>query len=268
MVFTKPKFLSEGYAEFFQDESVVAVYHKRPRYPDETFEFLGSLISDEPRRVLDVGCGLGELARGLLPYADHIDAVDFSPAMVARGSRLEGGDDPKLHWQCSRIEEAELKPPYALITAGSSLGWFDLNLVMPRFSSMLTADGYLAIVGRDEEIGVDDLEFIKEFSANQDHVSFNLIDALVEAALFQVSGKWQSQGTPWRPTVQDFLDFRHSQNGGARDRMGPDQAEAFDKAVRDRIHEQADAGTAKIEDGRLQGTVVADIVWGKPLAGL
>jgi hypothetical protein len=42
----------------FQDQSVVDRYHLRPTYPPETFTILGELIVDEPRAVLDVGCGM------------------------------------------------------------------------------------------------------------------------------------------------------------------------------------------------------------------
>jgi SAM-dependent methyltransferase len=267
MPFAKPKYLGQDYAEFFQDQSVADVYHQRPPYPADTFAFLGSLMSDEPRSVLDAGCGMGEIARGMLTYAEHIDAVDFSAAMIARGRLQEGGDDPRLRWQNSRIEDANVTPPYAIITAGNSLGWFDLNHTMPRFASMLTANGYLAIAGTNCELEVDDLDIIIEYSANQDFVRFNLIDALVDGGLLRVEGTWQSSRLPWQPTVEDFLDYCHSQNGGAKDRMGLERADAFDKAVRERIQRQVQEGTLQIEDDRLQGSVTADITWGKPLAG-
>ena len=267
MAFEKPKFLNRYQAEAFQDESVVAVYHMRPPYPEETFEVLGSLVLDQPGRVLDVGCGLGDIARHMLPYAEHIDAIDFSPGMVRRGRMLPDGDDDRIRWQCSTVEEADLDPPYSIITAGRSIGWFDLNTMMPQFASMLTPDGYLASVGTGIDAGLDDLDIITEYSVNRDYIKFNMVDALVKAGLFRVAGSWQTAAVPWRPTVEDFIDFRHSQNGFSKSRMGPDRAAAFGKAERERIRAQHEEGAVKIDDGRLQGTVVGDVVWGKLLEG-
>ncbi len=61
----KPAHLGSTYAAQFADLSVVAAYHLRPPYPGETFEVLDRLVIDQPRAVLDVGCGTGEFARPL-----------------------------------------------------------------------------------------------------------------------------------------------------------------------------------------------------------
>lgn len=64
----KPKFFATEYAEVFQDASVVEAYRFRPSYPAEVFDILVGLIAPDPgrpRRVLDVGCGTGYIARHL-----------------------------------------------------------------------------------------------------------------------------------------------------------------------------------------------------------
>src|SRR5262249_55186769 len=63
----KPDHLGPEYAAQFGDPSVVAAYRHRPPYPAEVFDILVGLIADEPRAVLDVGTGTGEIARGLAP---------------------------------------------------------------------------------------------------------------------------------------------------------------------------------------------------------
>jgi SAM-dependent methyltransferase len=85
---------------------VVDRYHLRPAYPPETFTILNELIGDEPRVVLDVGCGTGNVARPLAEYVERIDAVDLSLPMLERAKTLPGGDSAKIRWVHGRAEEA------------------------------------------------------------------------------------------------------------------------------------------------------------------
>lgn len=80
----KPDFLGPQFATRFQDQSVVDRYHLRPTCPPETFSILAGIISDEPRAVLDVGCGTGDVARNLLDFVQPIDAVDISLPMMEK----------------------------------------------------------------------------------------------------------------------------------------------------------------------------------------
>jgi predicted TPR repeat methyltransferase len=99
----KPKGWASKYAAWFDEPSVVERYHLRPPYPKETFELLASLAVGSPRAVLDAGCGPGDLARGLAPHVDRVDAVNISAAMIARGQALP---DEKIRWIHSAIEDA------------------------------------------------------------------------------------------------------------------------------------------------------------------
>ena len=116
----KPENFSTYYAEAFKDQHVVAAYRYRPPYPQEVFTILTSFILDTPRTVLDVGSGSGNIAR---PLVERVDAVDFSPGMIEQGKQLPNGNHPQLHWIYGKVEEVPLAPPYALITAGSSIHW-------------------------------------------------------------------------------------------------------------------------------------------------
>src|ERR1700694_4921550 len=109
----KPDFFGPHQAARFQDQSVVDRYHLRPTCPPETFRILATLISDEPRAVLDVGCGTGDIARNLLDFVERIDAVDISLPMIDKGKSLRGGDSPKIRWLHGSAENIELSPPYA-----------------------------------------------------------------------------------------------------------------------------------------------------------
>jgi predicted TPR repeat methyltransferase len=94
----RPEHLGRAYAERFRDQSVVDAYHFRAPYPEETFDILLSLLTDEPRAVLDVGSGSGDIARRLVDRVERVDAVDFSLPMIEKGKTLPKGNHPRLRW--------------------------------------------------------------------------------------------------------------------------------------------------------------------------
>src|SRR5262249_26354779 len=47
------------------------------------------MVSFAPRRVLEYGCGIGRLAVALAQRAEHVTAVDESPAMLAPARRAD-----------------------------------------------------------------------------------------------------------------------------------------------------------------------------------
>ena len=71
----KPELYSSEYATWFKDPLVVAAYPSRPPYSEATIQLLARLAVDAPRRVLDVGCGPGDLARRLAPLVEHVEPV-------------------------------------------------------------------------------------------------------------------------------------------------------------------------------------------------
>ncbi|HEY7417432.1 MAG TPA: hypothetical protein VH593_19770 [Ktedonobacteraceae bacterium] len=69
----KPDFFDARFAAAFQEAGVAKSYRYRPTYPVATFDVLADLITDEPRHVLDAGCGTGAIARFLVERVDHTD---------------------------------------------------------------------------------------------------------------------------------------------------------------------------------------------------
>ncbi len=265
----KPKHLSPDYAAWFQDPSVVAAYPRRPAYPPEVFDALLGLITDTPRTVLDVGCGLGDLARPLAPLVERVEAVDLSAPIIEAGRRMRGGDHASLRWIHSAVETAPLAPPYALIVAGDSLHWMDWATVLPRFAEVLTPHGVLAMVGRDwtnpPELAARLRPLFRRYSANRDYQPFDLVQELEQRGLFHKLGEQVIPPSPWRPTMDDYIESRHSQNGLSRERMTAEDAAAFDAEVRRAILDTWREGYVGLCDGHLDLVVESNIVWGRPL---
>jgi hypothetical protein len=82
MTLPKPKHLTPEYGAQFSDPSIASAYRVRPPYPDEVYTFLDRLIGNAPRVILELGCGLGEIARRLAAQTARVDAVEPSHAML------------------------------------------------------------------------------------------------------------------------------------------------------------------------------------------
>lgn len=257
---TKPKHLSPSYAAQFQDVSVVSAYVHRPPYPPETFALLGDLLAPGSRALLDIGCGMGQIARGMLPLCDKVDALDWSAAMIASGRQLPGGDDERLHWICGRAEDAPLHPPYALVTAGASIHWMDWDVLLPRLRAALVPGGFVALVsieGQPTAWGDALGELCARFSTNRDYQPYDIVDELQQRDLFHPCGTAQTAWVPFAQSVDDYIESFHSANGFSRERMTSSAAAAFDAHLRALV-------TAHANNGLLHFTVSTQVVWGLP----
>lgn len=108
------------------------------------FEDLAALIERrEGLRVIDLGCGTGELTErlaDLLPGSEIL-GIDSSPEMLQRASQHER---PGLHFQLGRLED--LEGTYDLIFSHAVLQWVERHReLMPFLIGHLAPRGQLAI---------------------------------------------------------------------------------------------------------------------------
>ncbi len=256
----KPKHLAPKYGAQFKDQSVVEAYRRRPPYPDETFDILENLIKTKPSRVLDVGCGTGYLARPLSQRVEAVDAVDFSTNMITQGKQLPNGDAPNLRWIEGAVERVALSPPYALVTAGESLHWLDWAVVLPRFRELLAPDGMLAIVSKrfsSQPWHAELREILSHYSTNQAYEPYDLVEELTSRSLFKQQGEQETEPVVHRQSIAAFVESFFSTNGFSRERMGPEQAEAFETAVTHLVQSYLAEETFEFQ-------VSGHVVWGKP----
>jgi SAM-dependent methyltransferase len=257
----KPAPWSAERAAAFQGQSVVERYHLRPPYPQAVVDTLAELVVDSPRAVLDVGTGTGELARRLVPAVERVDAVDLSPAMIARGRTLPGGDHPHLRWILGAIEEVPLNPPYALVMGGSSLHWPDWEVAFPRFAALLSPRGVLAIVHRrvvgapwQEELRAVERRYVPE----REQPRPNLVEELERRRLFREVGRREVEPETVEQSIEDYIGAIHSRSSFSLERMRPEEAAALDREARDLLWSWS-------RDGMLTLAVAGSVVWGRPL---
>ena len=260
----KPEQFGASLAEAFKDQRVVDAYKYRPPYPNEVFDILSSLITDEPRVVLDVGAGSGDIARHLVDVVERIDAVDFSQHMIEMGKQLPNGNHPHLQWIYGRVEDVHLASSYALITAGSSIHWTEWSIAFPRFHSLLTPNGSLALIYRRTLPMPWDADLKKlraQFSTRQNHRSANTVEELKMRGFFHQQGEKETDPVPFFQSVDDFIVGLHSRSVFSLERMGQQKATEFDNQARillSHFH----------SDGILPLQVIASVTWGQPQAGV
>lgn len=245
--------------DVFTDADVARLYRYRPPYPHAVLDRLQRLAV-EPRVVLDAGAGSGALARRMISFAERVDAVDPSAAMIDVGRELPGGDDPRVRWTVGRAEDAPLSPPYGLITCGASLHWMDQTVVLPRFRGALAPGAVVAVVDTENVHGPyhdDVLEVIKEYSEIEHHRGTkDLIDEMRASGRFAVEGEEWTAPEPFAQSVDEYIEFLHSTSTLARVQLG-ERSAAFDQKVREIF-----AGRG-IE--RLRYEVVGFVAWGRPV---
>ena len=260
---TRPRQYWDDYASRFKNASLAETYELRPPYPGETYEVLLSLLEESQGKVLDVGCGPGKIARGLVNHVDGVDAVDFSQEMIRVGKALINGNHPNLQWIHGPVEEVQLYPPYDMVTAGASIHWMEWNVVFPRFKEVLTTDGYLVIIDGDRPVGAPwqdaELSLIHKYSTNRHHERIDLIQELVNRGHLDVVGDKLTTPVSFSQSLTDYVQSFHSRESMSKEHMGTENVRTFDAELSQVLSDYID------DEGFLTFQLEARITWGRPL---
>jgi SAM-dependent methyltransferase len=260
-VTAKPAHLSAEYAAQFTDRAVVAAYPARPPYPDEVFELLESLLPAGRTRVLELGCGSGDLTLRLAPRVGELDALDVSAPMLEAARARAGASHPNVRWILGPAESFVASASYSGIVAGESLHWMDWDVVLPACAGWLGPDGVLAIVGArflgplPWQAEADAL--IRTHSTNRIFERTDLIEELTRRGLFRETGHRVTKPVAMEQSVADYVESFHSRNGFSRERMSAESAAAFDESLRA-------AALRHCPDGVVRAPLTARVVWGRP----
>ena len=132
------------------------------RFKDERkqpFLDLLALVEHRPRmRVVDLGCGTGELTRELHQHFDAQETVgiDNSETMLLKSGSFEG---EMLRFEQGNIEAFVTDRPYDLIFSNAALHWVPHHeQLFARLTNLLSKNGQLAI----------------QMPANDDHASHRI----------------------------------------------------------------------------------------------
>ncbi len=230
----KPSGLGPEYAGQFDDPSIVAAYDARPPYPASLLDLALEVAGAASARLLDLGCGTGELARRLAQRARAIVAVDRSARMIAAARGAPGGSAPNITWIVGDAEGASIGDTFDLAIAAESFHWFDWPRTCETIARLVPTRRLLIVEGRYEvrtPWAAPLSAMIAVHSTNREFVSYDLVGELLARGLFAIAGRRALGPERIEQSVDDYLRSLHSRNGFSLDRMSPGSARAFDAAV-------------------------------------
>lgn len=141
-----PGTTARRYGRVFDD--VAAEYDRhRPAYPDELIDqacqVAGIASGDQ---VLEVGCGSGQLTRGLLARGLHVTALEPGTRLIALARQnLEGAGAVEL--VNAQFEDALLpREQFQAVFSASAFHWIDPRVSWQKAADVLVPGGTLALV--------------------------------------------------------------------------------------------------------------------------
>lgn len=121
----------------------------RPGYPDAVLERLRVAFRlDGTGRLLDLGCGTGEMARPLHADFEEGVGIDISPDMIAEARRQsDQAGITNIRWKCLPAEDiSEDLGHFRLATLGNAFHWMRQDEVLDKVYALLEHGG-VAILG-------------------------------------------------------------------------------------------------------------------------
>lgn len=172
-------------------DSVADLYDTaRPTYATDVVDRMVEVagVVRPGARVLEVGCGTGQLTLDLVRYGFELVAIDPGPSTIAVARRNLASSDVRLE---ATTFEAFDSPPatFDLIVAAGSFHWVDPEVFWAKSATLLRPDrlGWLAVMDSDTRW-----------------------DEPVQSALRQLWLDHSENGTAWatepRPTMQERFE--------------------------------------------------------------
>jgi SAM-dependent methyltransferase len=151
--------LQRSYGKVF--DQVADEYDRhRPTYPDALLDHVCEIAAlGAGDRVLEIGCGTGQLTRGLLARGLRVTAIEPGDRLIAL-ARQNLGDIGDVEFVNARIEDTPLpRERFRAVFSASAMHWIDPDLGWQKAAEALVPGGTLALVqhfGCNEPRSADD----------------------------------------------------------------------------------------------------------------
>ncbi|OWJ65293.1 hypothetical protein BWR60_20385 [Inquilinus limosus] len=118
---------------------------------------------DRDHRVMDLGCGPGQIAVALAPFAGEVVGIDPEPEMLAVAAEAAARAGVWVAWQ--QGSSYDLGPQlgaFRLVTMGRSFHWMDRMETLRRLDGMLDPGGAVVLI-HDDHPKVPDNRWVKPY---------------------------------------------------------------------------------------------------------
>jgi len=140
-------------AEFDQAAIKLA---KRPPVPPAKLRRYRSMLKALPadcKQALDIGCGLGDLARLLAKRSEYVLAVDLSPEMI-RIARERSQAYPNIEYRVEDVRTWEFpKERFDAVTSLTTLHHMPLEAMLAKIATALRPGGALIVFDLFQPVG-------------------------------------------------------------------------------------------------------------------
>ncbi|MBI2589175.1 methyltransferase domain-containing protein [Candidatus Saccharibacteria bacterium] len=140
-------------------EGTAKYYAKyRSRYPKTLLaEIIQTFKLDGKGRLLDLGCGTGELTIPLAKYFTSVLAIDPDEGMLREGQKkIKKSKINNIIWQKGSSKELDkLKDPFRLVVIGGSFHWMDQEVVLSQLYTLVETGGGVVIIGGAKPLSCD-----------------------------------------------------------------------------------------------------------------
>ena len=123
---------------------------------DRYYSFLVSLVPAEAVKVLDIGCGLGELTSRLAIANREVTGVDLSPEMIMR-ARKKLADNNAVSFLCGNFLEQDFgSKQFDCVISAATLHHMQPDVAILRMVDLLRPGGRLVINDIRSDVGLLD----------------------------------------------------------------------------------------------------------------
>jgi SAM-dependent methyltransferase len=214
----------------------------RPAYPTLLIERVVELCRlDRRQRLLDLGCGPGQLALAFAPFVGELVGLDPEPAMLALAGQLAAAAGVRI--ELIKGSSYDLGPAlgrFHLIVIGRAFHWMDRADTLRRLDGLVEPGGAIALFDDDYPKVPDNrwrgdfTALIDEYAAADEdrrirksadwpiHEGFLLDSAFAHLERIAVI---ERRRTP----IERLVDRALSMSSTTPDRLGPKVAELADK---------------------------------------
>jgi ubiquinone/menaquinone biosynthesis C-methylase UbiE len=128
-------------------DSVADLYgESRQGYPEEVVRWMVETAGlTDGARVLEIGCGTGQLTVRLIELPFHVTAIDIGPSMIEAAGRRLGAAGVEL--VASSFEDFQAAPAtFDLVVSATAFHWVDPSVAWAKAARLLRPGGWLAIL--------------------------------------------------------------------------------------------------------------------------